>query len=817
MPYRVLDHWDVLANKELLDTIKRGEALIEAEIRNSEPDPDDNVLIGILKKSTSPDPAQDEWRLDHGAPFELTSDLRDRVRDALAGVPRDDVEIPEGQSAEETRDPTQVAYQGMNLDDWNAGGTPVILRDPESGQEKCAKNQANLLEAILMRRKDLPVIVIVSQMGEGQKSTEAYEWEAIAIRALGEDRYSVPVEMEPLADLARRFPRKEFLAIVKGEGSEEKILAQDRAKRAEEAFYSYWREGIEAGRTEEEILESDQQIALDQIATKSLILAQLVTERHEAQGQRAREARQEVANYMTERGIPLRRMDLGSLYTQANKGKGQYPVTTTKEIIPSSEVEVRDTTGKWHKATEKGITPTGLHRVLREDGQTRYVQDQDVRLPGEGNIGLDKSENIMYNGGMETISIPEYNVTIPVGSNSWKMEKALEPFTAEMTSLPLKVNKATWEKNLADQCEKLALLTEICHKAAGKKFKVNSSRDCGNILFKDMGLPVQRVNKQSGEASVDKETLQALHAEGTQLAGQIMEAREAQSKLSQLEAWAQFAEAGEVKATWNQYGTPHGRYSCQDPNLQNRIREIRETIEAPEGYKFVSFDLGQAEYVTWASLSKDKLLSQTFLNRDDLHRRMYDEIRVAAPDVDLHEEDPRQAGKTINFALLYLMQPFVLAKKLGITAEEASKLIAVYAERAPEAVAYRDAVLDDFKKTGIVRTKFGRERRLTVPKGRAGLHEVLKTAWHHHNAGTAAEILKLKQVQLGRAMQKKSWGPNDARIALNMHDELILEVRDDLVEEAKTLGLEQFGREIQGFLPFKIDCRVGQTWLSISK
>ena len=114
---------------------------------------------------------------------------------------------------------------------------------------------------------------------------------------------------------------------------------------------------------------------------------------------------------------------------------------------------------------------------------------------------------------------------------------------------------------------------------------------------------------------------------------------------------------------------------------------------------------------------------------------MIEEVRKAAPDVNLHEEDPRQSGKTINFALLYLMQPFVLAKKLGITTEEAAMIIAAYKARAPIASAYIESYLAGVAKTGMTHTKFGRTRHVPDMKKARGprLHELRKTAWHHHN------------------------------------------------------------------------------------
>jgi len=416
------------------------------------------------------------------------------------------------------------------------------------------------------------------------------------------------------------------------------------------------------------------------------------------------------------------------------------------------------------------------------------------------------------------IDIPKFNVTLPVGSNSLRIEEELGPSTLEMNSTPLQVNEETWRKNItAATRERDRLFGEAKSRSGNPDFRANAPSDCVKEFFEKRGLPPQRINKNSGTPACDKETLQALAAMGDELAPIVLEAREAQSRLSQLEKWEEFALAGEVQCNWNQLGTPHGRYSCDSPNLQNRIIEIRETIEAPTGFKFLSLDLGQAEYVTWASLSQDPTLIKAFADDKDFHTQMFEEVKAAAPNLDFHGEE-RKAGKTINFALLYLMQPFVLAKKLGITEAEAREIIQAYEERAPIATEYKKRVIREFKKTGVSITKFGRVRELKeiMSAKRGQLHQLTKTLWHHHNAGTAAEILKIKQVKAWKAI-RRAFSVEDARLALQMHDEVIFLVKDEFLEQATELAKAAFAERIPGFLPFKVDVRTGRNWREISK
>jgi len=332
-----------------------------------------------------------------------------------------------------------------------------------------------------------------------------------------------------------------------------------------------------------------------------------------------------------------------------------------------------------------------------------------------------------------------------------------------------------------------------------------------------MGLPVQRVNKKSGAPACDKPTLEALAAMGEPLPAKISEAREARAKLSQLEKWEEFAKAGEVQCVWNQLGTPHGRYSCEGPNLQNRIVEIRETVEAPEGSVFLSYDLGQAEYVTWGSLSKDPVLIDALtIDGVDFHAKMFEAVKKLVPE--LPSDEPRKRGKTINFALLYLMQDFTLAKKLGVDIKVARDILQAYDDRATVAAEYKQRMIKSITSSGTSFTHFGRTRELSAIKTAKGgrLHELQKTLWHHHNAGTAAELLKIKQVKTWKEI-RRNWDVDEVRLSLQMHDELIFTVKQSVLAEVQEVLLPIMEAAVPGFLPFPIDERAGRNWRDISK
>lgn len=415
--------------------------------------------------------------------------------------------------------------------------------------------------------------------------------------------------------------------------------------------------------------------------------------------------------------------------------------------------------------------------------------------------------------------LPEFHVVIPVGTLSYELEKNLLPVTEKMNATPLKVSKALWDANVAEARLDVEVLNETCRKITGEPdFRPNAAADCKREFLEKRGLGIKR-RTPSGEPAMDQETLQVYQNEGDELAGTVIDAREAIAKLSQLKAWEPYAVAGEVQTKWNQFGQPHGRYTSEDPNLQNRIVPIRETITAEEGNSFISCDLGAAEYVTWASLSGDAILTNAFLEKRDIHTETGEYILKAAPGLQMHGMTPRELGKLFNFAILYRMLPFTLSKRLGISDVETGKLLDFVKDRAPVASNYIGKVLETAKKRGFVETAWGRRRycpELRTARG-SKLHAAEKTAWHHHNAGTAAEILKLKQWEVEKFLEDSGFGAKGVVIALQMHDELVVRCSNELVDEVKESMVKIFHAEVKGFCLFKVDCRVGENWKDISK
>jgi len=386
------------------------------------------------------------------------------------------------------------------------------------------------------------------------------------------------------------------------------------------------------------------------------------------------------------------------------------------------------------------------------------------------------------------------------------LEERIRPTTDELNSRPLRVNKRTWIRNLEAAEETAYFNIDYCrHLSNDDSFRPNSSADCARAL---------------GTNKTDKDSLSELANEGCTLAGAIIDARSAISRWSQLRKWKTFAEVGYVHPVWDSCGCPHGRYTSASPCLTNRIEPIRETVEPDDGFSFLSLDFSQAEYVVWASLSKDQVLATLFLQGRDFHVAMAESILKAVPSWNLRGEEERAAGKTINFAVLYQMKPHTLARKLGCSVETATRIIKAYYGKAPVAQAYIAHVLAMAEELGYAETYYGRRRYCPEYKSMPNekeVHELEKTLWNHVNAGTSAELVKRKQILTWEALRRERFTPDQVRLSLNMFDEVILTVRDDCLDDVRVIATEIWRRKETGFLPFAVGVKSGKTWRECSR
>ncbi len=355
-------------------------------------------------------------------------------------------------------------------------------------------------------------------------------------------------------------------------------------------------------------------------------------------------------------------------------------------------------------------------------------------------------------------------------------------------------------------------LEALAKKQAGRDFNVNSPRQLESILFDELKLRVVKRTKTS--RSTDASVLEAL-ADEHELVGTILEHRQlSKLKGTYIDALPRLVhpQTGRIHTQFNQTVAATGRLSSSDPNLQNIPvrtelgRSIREAFIAPAGCRIVSADYSQIELRVLAHLSNDPGLVAAFTEGDDVHLRTA--MQLFGVDRGQVTDDQRRRAKTINFGVIYGMGEMALAKRLGISRDEAATFIATYFERYQGVRAFMDRTLQEARQTQMVTTLLGRPRHLPDlrsqnPQLRAQAERI---AGNTPIQGTAADILKLAMVALREPVVP------GARMVLTVHDELVFEVPEDRVEEASSRIREAMQGVMNLRVPLIVDVGVGASW-----
>ena len=351
---------------------------------------------------------------------------------------------------------------------------------------------------------------------------------------------------------------------------------------------------------------------------------------------------------------------------------------------------------------------------------------------------------------------------------------------------------------------------------AGRPFNLASPKQLQEILFDELQLPVLKKTPK-GAPSTNEEVLQEL-ALDYPLPKLLIEHRSL-SKLKgtytdRLPGDCDPAD-GRVHTSFHQAVTSTGRLSSSDPNLQNipirteEGRRIRKAFIAPDGWSVMAADYSQIELRIMAHLSGDKSLVDAFARGDDIHRATAAEVFDLEPMFVTDEQ--RRRAKAINFGLIYGMSAFGLARQLGIERAEAAAYIDRYFERYPGVRHYMDSTRAMAHEKGYVETVFG--RRLTLPDIHARQVPVRQAAERAAiNApmqGTAADIIKRAMLRVHQALATSNLG---CHLLLQVHDELVFEVRDRDLDPARQLIRLEMEAAAELSVPLVVDIGSGESW-----
>jgi DNA polymerase-1 len=365
--------------------------------------------------------------------------------------------------------------------------------------------------------------------------------------------------------------------------------------------------------------------------------------------------------------------------------------------------------------------------------------------------------------------------------------------------------------------EKLVELERKAFEIAGEEFNLASPKQLGVILYEKLGYPV--ISKTAkGQPSTAEAVLAELAEQDFELPKVLMQYR----SLSKLKSTYTDKlpeqinpRTGRIHTSYHQAVAATGRLSSSDPNLQNipirtaEGRRIRQAFVAPKGYRMMAADYSQIELRIMAHLAKDEGLLDAFRHDLDVHKATAAEVfGVALEEV---TSDQRRKAKAINFGLIYGMSAFGLAKQIDVERKEAQAYIDRYFARYPGVLSYMERTRAQAAEQGYVETVFG--RRLYLPEIHAQNQAMRKgaerAAINAPMQGTAADIIKRAMIAVDDWLQGSGI---DARIILQVHDELVLEVREDLLEEVGAKLKALMGGAAQLDVPLLVEVGVGANW-----
>jgi len=396
------------------------------------------------------------------------------------------------------------------------------------------------------------------------------------------------------------------------------------------------------------------------------------------------------------------------------------------------------------------------------------------------------------------------------------VEQPLVPVLFGMEEAGVLIDRSMLKTQSGELAKSMQDLEKQAHELAGGPFNLVSPKQLQQILFEDLGLPVIRKTPK-GQPSTAEDVLQELAGE-FDLPRVILDYR-GMSKLKSTytdKLPEQISEStGRVHTSYHQAVAATGRLSSTDPNLQNipirtpEGRRIRQAFVAPEGTVLLAADYSQIELRIMAHLSGDKGLVGAFAEGRDIHQATAAEV-FGVP-LDEVGSDQRRSAKAINFGLMYGMSSFGLGKQLGIGRAEAQDYIDLYFDRYPGVRRFMDGIRAQAHDAGYVETVFG--RRLYLPeindRNAQRRQYAERSAINAPMQGTAADIIKMAMISVQEWLLRMD---APARMIMQVHDELVFEVREDAAEELRGEIVRLMCDAAKLDVPLVVDAGIGRNW-----
>ena len=395
-----------------------------------------------------------------------------------------------------------------------------------------------------------------------------------------------------------------------------------------------------------------------------------------------------------------------------------------------------------------------------------------------------------------------------------EIERPLVPILAEMERTGIAVDRGAMEAMSAEFGHAMEDLEKRIHSAAGHPFNIGSTRELGHVLFEELSLPVLKRLKTG--PSTDQDVLEKL-AEAHALPRLVLEHRAlAKLKGTYVDALPQLvAEDGRIHTTFHQAGAATGRLSSSDPNLQNipirteLSRRIRAAFVAEPGSLLLSADYSQIELRILAHYSDDPALLEAFRKREDVHTRTAAETFGVAPDA--VTPDLRRIAKVLNFGIAYGLSAYGLSQRLDLPAAEAQAIIDRYFARYAGVKRYVEWAIEEARKKGESRTLFGRVRAMPEIAARNPALRMAaeRTAINTPIQGTAADVVKIAMIRVREALRREGLR---ARLLLQVHDELVLEVPEAELQPVEALVRREMEGAAELKVPLDVEVGAARSW-----
>lgn len=459
--------------------------------------------------------------------------------------------------------------------------------------------------------------------------------------------------------------------------------------------------------------------------------------------------------------------------------------------------------------------------VTKQFGYTNVQQDEAVYGKG-AKKAVPAEDAVAEHAGRKAYAVWELRPTIEAKLKEndqfdlyHELELPLAAILGKMESTGVQVDKEALAEIGSQLSVKIEQLEAAIHELAGEKFNINSPKQLGVILFEKIGLtPIKKTKTGYSTAADVLEKLKGEH----EIIDNILEYRQL-AKLNSTYISGllkEIHEDGKIHTRFQQALTQTGRLSSINPNLQNipvRLEEGRKIRAAfvPSEPDWVLFaaDYSQIELRVLAHISQDEKLIDAFRHGSDIHRKTAaDVFGVEIEDV---TSEMRDASKAVNFGIIYGISDYGLSQNLNITRKEAAQFIETYLASFPGVKKYMDSIIAEAKASGYVTTLMNRRRYLPeITSSNFNLRSFAeRTAMNTPIQGSAADIIKQAMIDMNDRLEEEGL---QARMLLQVHDELIFEAPADEIEKLKTIVPEVMESAIELDVPLKVDSSYGPSW-----